>query len=152
MRTFVLTALFLGLAPLCRADAQSNPRFGSWKLKSDAPPPASNIMVYEPWGIGGMKITVRSVNARGETSEWWYTTNFDGKDMPVTGSSGTTHAAVRRIDERTNEIVNKRDGQVTQRLTNVLSPDGKTIAVIYMREDASGRTTGVSFATYERVK
>lgn len=109
-------------------------------------------MLYEPFGAAGMKITVRSVNARGETSEWWYTTEFDGKDMPVTGSSGTTHTAVRQIDERINEILNKRNGQVTQRLTNVLSPDRNTIAVIYMREDASGHTTAVSFATYERVK
>jgi len=152
MRTSLLTVLVLGLLPLSSAGAQSNPRFGTWKLKSDAPAPASNIMIYEPWGSGGMKITVRSVNARGEASEWWYTTNFDGQDMPVTGSSGTTHTAVRQVDERTNEIVNKRDGRVTQRLTNVLSPDGNTIAVIYMREDAEGRTTGVSFATYERVK
>jgi len=40
---------------------------------------------------------------------------------------------------------------VTQRLTNVLAPDHNTIAVIYMREDAQGRTTGVTFATYLRI-
>ena len=130
----------------------ANPRFGQWKLKSDAPAPASNIMTYEPFGASGMKVTVTSVNARGEKSEWWYTTEFDGKDMPVTGSSGTTHTSVRTITERINEIVNKRDGKVTQVLTNVLSPDGNTIGVIYMRDDGSGKTTAVSFATYERVK
>lgn len=135
------------------ADAQgANPRFGRWKLKSEAPAPASNIMTYEAFGPTGMKVTVTSVNARGETSEWWYTTEFDGKDMPVTGSSGTTHTSVLRINDRVNEIVNKRNGQVTQRLTNVLSADGNTIGVIYMREDASGRTTGVTFATYERIQ
>lgn len=37
-------------------------------------------------------------------------------------------------------------------LTNVLSPDGNTIGVIYMRDDGSGKTTAVSFATYERIK
>jgi hypothetical protein len=35
-------------------------------------------------------------------------------------------------------------------LTNVLSPDGNTIAVMYMRDDGTGRTTNVTFATYER--
>ena len=135
------------------ADAQTeNPRFGQWKLRSDAPPPASNIMTYEAHGTNGMKVTVQSVNARGEKSEWWYTTEFDGKDMPVTGSRGMTHAAVRRIDDRVTEIVNKRDGKVTQILTNVLSPDGNTIAVIYMRDDGQGKTTAVSFATYERIR
>ena len=135
------------------AQAQAtNPRFGQWKLKSDAAAPASNIMTYEPFGASGMKVTVSSVNARGEKSEWWYTTEFDGKDMPVTGSSGTTHTSVRTITDRINEIVNKRDGRVTQVLTNVLSPDGNTIGVIYMRDDGSGKTTAVSFATYERIK
>ena len=134
-----------------RAQA-TNPRFGQWRLKSDAPAPASNVMTYEPFGASGMKVTVTSVNARGEKSEWWYTTDFDGKDMPVTGSSGTTHTSVRTITDRINEIVNKRDGKVTQVLTNVLSPDGNTIAVIYMRDDGTGKTTVVSFATYERIK
>jgi hypothetical protein len=134
-----------------RAQA-TNPRFGQWKLKSDAPAPASNVMTYEPFGTSGMKVTVTSVNARGEKSEWWYTTEFDGKDVPVTGSRGTTHTSVRTISDRINEIVNKRDGKVTQVLTNVLSPDGNTIAVMYMRDDGTGKTTAVSFATYERIR
>lgn len=133
------------------AEAQSNPRFGRWLLKSDAPAPASNIMTYEPFGAGGMKVTIQSVNAKGDTTRWWYTTNFDGADMPVTGNAGQTHAAVKPISPLVNEIVNKKDGAVTQRLTNVLSPDHNTIAVIYMREDAQGRTTGVTFATYLRI-
>jgi hypothetical protein len=152
MRSIVLSFIAVALLTTASADAQtSNPRFGKWKLKSDAPPPASNIMTYEPFGATGMKVTVQSVNASGEKSEWWYTTEFDGKDMPVTGSRGTTHTSVRRIDDRINEIVNKRDGKVTQVLTNVLSPDGNTIAVIYMRDDGAGKTTGVTFATYERM-
>lgn len=134
-----------------RAQA-TNPRFGQWKLKSDAPAPSSNVMTYEAFGASGMKVTVTSVNARGEKSEWWYTTEFDGKDMPVSGSTGTTHTSVRSVTDRINEIVNKRDGKVTQLLTNVLSPDGNTIAVIYMRDDGTGKTTAVSFATYERIR
>jgi hypothetical protein len=129
-----------------------NPRFGKWKLKSDAPPPASNIMTYEPFGDKGMKVTIDAVNAKGEVSQWWYTTNFDGKDMPVTGNRNQTHSSVRVINDRVNEIINKDNGKVTQVLTNVLSPDGDTIAVVYMRDDGAGKTTNVTFATYERIK
>lgn len=131
--------------------AQANPRFGRWKLKSDAPAPSSNIMTYEAHGAAGMKVTIQSVSARGDTTTWWYTTDFDGKDMPVTGNRGQTHAAVTRITDRINEIVNKNNGKVTQLLTNVLSPDGNTIAVMYMRDDGAGKTTAVTFATYERI-
>ncbi len=129
-----------------------NPRFGKWKLKSEAPPPQSNIMTYEPFGAKGMKVTIDAVNAKGETTQWWYTTEFDGKDMPVTGNPSQTHSSVRTINDRVNEIINKRDGKVTQVLTNVLSPDGNTIGVMYMRDDGMGRTTNVTFATYERIR
>jgi hypothetical protein len=129
----------------------TNPRFGRWKLKSDAPAPQSNIMTYEPHGAKGMKVTVESVNAKGEKSAWWYLTEFDGKDMPVTGQQNAM-TSVRTINDRINEIINKRDGKVTQVLTNVLSPDGNTIGVMYMRMDAEGKkTTNVTFATYERI-
>lgn len=151
---FVRTALgvaafVLGALPLVAQ--QPNPRFGRWKLRSDAPAPASNIMTYEAHGAAGMKVTIESVNAKGDTTRWWYVTDFDGKAMPVSGNAGQTHAAVRRIDDRINEIVNSKDGVVTQRLTNILSPDGRTIAVVYMRDDGAGKTTGVTFAIYQRM-
>src|SRR5213083_950231 len=66
-----------------------NPRFGKWKLKSDAPAPQSNTMTYEPHNGTGMKITIDAVNRGGEKSQWYYTTMFDGKDEPVTGNPGT---------------------------------------------------------------
>lgn len=151
MRNVLVAVLTLLSAHVAAAQA-TNPRFGKWKLKSDAPAPASNVMTYEPFGAHGMKVTVDAVNARGEKSQWWYTTDFDGKDMPVTGNAGTTHTSVRQVNDHINEIVNKKDGKVTQVLTNVLSPDGNTIAVMYMRDDGSGHTTNVTFATYERCK
>lgn len=148
--SFAIAVTFCCL-PVTVEAQQANPRFGRWLLKSDAPAPASNIMTYEPFGASGMKVTIQAVNAKGDTTRWWYTTNFDGADMPVTGNAGQTHAAVKPISPLVNEIVNKKDGVVTQRLTNVLAPDHNTIAVIYMREDAQGRTTGVTFATYLRI-
>jgi hypothetical protein len=148
-------ALFSGtLLGLLAVDAEAqsaNPRFGRWRLKSDAPAPTSNIMIYEPFGAVGMKVTIQAVNARGDTTRWWYTTEFDGRDMPVTGNANQTHAAVRTVSPLINEIINRNNGRVTQRLTNVLAPDHNTIGVIYMREDANGVTTGVTFATYERL-
>jgi hypothetical protein len=131
--------------------AQSpNPRFGKWKLKSDAPPPTSNIMTYEPLGAKGMKITIDAVDKDGKPSQWYYTTQFDGKDEPITGNPSADTGSVRIITDRINEIVYKKAGKVAQVLTNVLSPDGSTIGIIYMRADANGKTTGVTFATYEK--
>jgi hypothetical protein len=130
----------------------SNPRFGKWKLKSSAAAPASNIMTYEPLGDHGMKITIDAVNQAGAKSQWFYTTKFDGKDEPITGNPGADTGSVKVINSSINEIIYKKDGKIAQILTNVLSPDGDTIGIIYMRLDQAGKTTGVTFATYERMK
>lgn len=127
-----------------------NPRMGKWKLKSDAPPPSSNVMTYEPHNGTGMKVTIDAVNREGNKSQWYYTTMFDGKDEPVTGNPGSDTAAVRIVNDRINEIVYKKGGRITQILTNVISPDGSIIGVMYMRPGADGMTT-VSFATYEKM-
>lgn len=131
---------------------KANPRLGKWKLKSAAPAPVSNVMTYEPFGKNGMKITIDAVNKDGVKTQWYYTTNFDGKDQPITGNPGSDSGAVRVITPTINEIIYKKDGKISQVLTNVLSPDANTLGIIYMHQDAAGKTESVTFATYERIK
>jgi hypothetical protein len=147
----VCAVLVLVLTAASASTQPSNARFGKWKLKSDAPAPTSNIMTYEPHNGKGMKITIDAVNKDGVKSQWWYTTMFDGKDEVLTGNPGTDTGSVRIVTDRINEIVYKKGGKITQVLTNVLSPDGTTIGVTYMRMNAEGKTTGVTFATYEKL-
>lgn len=149
----ILTALPILALLASGAWAQSpNPRFGKWKLKSNAPAPASNIMTYEPFGAAGMKITIDAVNKDGEKSKWFYTTRFDGRDEPITGNPGADSGAVKIITPAINEIIYKKGGRISQVLTNVLSPDAASIGIIYMRMDENGKTTAVTFATYEKMQ
>jgi hypothetical protein len=130
-----------------------NPRYGKWKLKSDAPAPTSNLMTYEPLNGGkGMKITIDAVNKDGVASKWGYNTMFDGKDEPLYGNPGTDTGAVKVVTDRINEIVYKKNGKVTQVLTNVLAPDNKTIGVMYIRMTAEGAVSGITVATYEKIQ
>lgn len=145
-----LAAAVTLLAVVTAASGQTtNPRFGVWKLKSDAPPPAINIMTYEPYGDGGMSITVESTNSTGRESKWSYVTMFDGVFRPVTGREGA-ETAVEIVDDRTTRISNKRDGRVYQVIINVLSEDGNTINNEYVRLDESGNIVRISHAVYER--
>lgn len=154
---WALRAACFGLAALTLATTiaaqATNPRYGKWRLKPTDPAQTSNnVMTYEPFNSTGMKVTINMLNADGSlTPQWGYTTMFDNKDTPMTGSRSSETAAVRMITERTAEITYKRDGKITQQLTNVLSPDGNTIGIIYMRS-ADGRPDSVTFATYERMK
>jgi hypothetical protein len=134
------------------ASAQTaNPRLGKWKLKQDAPPPALNVMTYEPHGAGGMTVTVESTNREGKKSVWTYNTLFDGKDEPVSGDTRTETTAVKKIDDRTNEITNKRGGKVTQVIVNVLSPDGTRIDNTYKNYNEKGELTTTTTAIYEKL-
>jgi hypothetical protein len=139
------------VAGVTSAQTKSNPRYGKWKLKSDAPAPQSNIMTYEPHNGTGMKITIDAVNKDGVKSQWGYNTMFDGKDEPLHGNPATDTGSVRIITDKINEIIYKKNGKVTQVLTNVLSPDNTTLGIIYMRMSPEGKTTGVTFATYEKL-
>lgn len=141
---------FAALLAVASLGAQDNPRFGKWKLKSDAPAPASNIMTYEAHGDGGMKITIEAVNAEGKERKWGYVTFFDGKYRPVTGDSGTEESAVEVVDERTNKIYN-RTGERVNTIINVLSEDGNTINNEYRNVNEDG-TERVFHAVYERIQ
>lgn len=141
----------VGTVGVHAAAQNTNPRFGVWKMKSDAPPPRSNIMTYEPWGDGGMKITVASTNGNDESSEWGYTTLFDGEFRAVEGRQNA-ETAVEIINERSTRIINKSNGRVTQVIINTLSEDGDTIENEYVRMDADGKITRVTHATYERIQ
>jgi hypothetical protein len=129
----------------------ANPRFGVWKMQSEAPPPSSNIMTYEPYGDGGMKITVASTNRNGDSSEWGYVTMFDGVFRPVEGQQNA-ETAVEVVDERTTRIINKRNGRISQVIINTLSEDGSTISNEYVRMDADGKITRVTHAVYQRIE
>lgn len=152
-RSIVLSGIAIGALALSAhaVSGQGESRFGQWRIQSDAPPPTSNIMTYEPWGDGGMKITVASVNSQGQSSEWGYTTMFDGAFRPVDGQDGS-ETAVEVIDERSTRIINRRDGRVTQVIINTLSEDGNTISNEYVRLDAEGKITRVTHAVYDRIR
>ncbi len=127
-----------------------NPRFGKWKLKSDAPAPSLNVMTYEPYGESGMKITVEATNAKGEKRKWSYVTMFDGKYRPVEGDTNTEETAVEVVDAHTNKIMNKT-GDLVNVIINVLSEDGNTINNEYRNVDENGKKT-VTHAVYERIQ
>ena len=125
--------------------AQGETRFGIWDNSTNP----NNVMTYEPFEKGGMKITVSNPSKPGD--EWSYTTMFDGKFRPVTGQQGS-ETAVEIINDTSTRILNKRDGMVYQVVINTLSEDNNTINNEYIRMDKDGKITGVTHVTYIRRK
>ena len=141
---FVCTAI--GAAAICSASpswAQGETRFGVWDNSNNP----NNVMTYEPFEKGGMKITVS--NPSDPKATWSYVTMFDGKFRPVAGQENS-ETAVEVINEKSTRIYNKRDGVLYQVVINTLSDDNNTINNEYIRMDKDGKITGVTHVTYNR--
>jgi hypothetical protein len=140
--TTVLTAALFAASS---SWAQGETRFGVWDNSTNP----NNVMTYEPYEKGGMKITVSNPSKPGD--EWSYVTLFDGQFRPVTGQKNA-ETAVEIINEKSTRIYNKRDGVVYQVVINTLSEDNNTINNEYIRMDKDGKITGVTHVTYIRRK
>ncbi|MEI6667539.1 MAG: hypothetical protein WCP29_05220 [Acidobacteriota bacterium] len=153
----LFAAVALGLVVVLAGAAlaqTNNPRIGSWKLNlakstytgGEAPKNSTFTIVAAGAGV---KVTVDGVNADGSVSHWIYTTNYDGKDSPVTGSPNRDVVAATRVGSNTVNSVYKKDGKVTVTQTSVLSGDGKAITITGKSTDAKGKS--VDFVeVYER--
>jgi hypothetical protein len=138
----ICTAAMLSASPTW---AQGKERYGVWDNSTNP----NNVMTYEPYGDGGMKITISNPSKPGEG--WSYVTLFDGKYRPVTGLKDS-ETAVEVIDAKSTRIYNKRNGVLTQIVINTLSDDNNTIHNEYIHMDKDGKITGVSHVTYIRRK
>jgi hypothetical protein len=143
---FVCAAIFTAAIVTANPSwAQGETRYGIWDNATNA----NNVMTYEPYEKGGMKITVS--NPSNPAATWSYVTMFDGQFRPVTGQEGS-ETAVEVINEKSTRIYNKRNGVVNQVVINTLSDDHNKIENEYVRMDKDGKITGVTHATYIRRK
>jgi hypothetical protein len=140
VRLAVLTVALFSAQP---SWAQGETRFGVWDNAANP----NNVMTYEPYEKGGMKITVS--DPTNPSAAWSYVTMFDGKFQPVTGQQNS-ETAVEIINEKSTRIYNKRNGVVYQVVINTLSDDNNKINNEYIRMDKDGKITGVTHVTYVR--
>ena len=150
-KRFFAAAVLVGFASTSFLAQSPDPLIGTWKLnvaKSKAPF-KSGTSTIEAVGEG-IKFTVDLEGTDGTKHHWEFTGNFDGKDVPVTGSSpyGDT-TAVTRVNPRTIRIVSKSGGKVTTTHTITVSADGKTRTSAAKGTDASGKPVD-SVSYYEK--
>jgi hypothetical protein len=116
---------------------------GTWKLNvaKSKSPYKSGTSVIEAAG-DGVKVTADMVGADGTAYHWSWTGKYDGKEVPVEGTTpfgaGAT-VSLTRVDAHTAKIVGKRNGEVILTQTIVTSPDGKTRTLTTKGKDAKGQ-------------
>ena len=124
-----------------RAD---NPLLGTWRLNigastfpPDLPIPRSQIRVFEQVG-DAIRYRSETIDAAGNSTSSTYTFRSDGKDYPVVGSRISDAVAVRRLSERSWEIVEHKNGVVAGQSTRVVSDDGQRMTLTVIRTNARG--------------
>jgi len=138
-------AVVLGANITSLSAQASDPRVGTWKLNvakskyNPGPAPQSQTLTIEPVGKGE-KVTSEAVSADGKRTTTTYTANFDGKDYPLSGSLlGADKVSLKRINARTTERIDKKDGKPVMTLKRVVSQDGKTMTVTTKGTNAEGK-------------
>ena len=132
----------------------ADPVLGTWELNvakskyNPGPAPKSQTRIYEALPEG-MKVTIKTVNADGQSTVVEHPANFDGKDYPITGSTQADVIALKQIDTHTSEAILKHASQILATSRRVVSKDGKSMTVTYQGIDSRGRKVD-SMAVYER--
>ena len=128
---------------------------GNWKVniaksKYDPGPPPKGPNYSKLEAIdGGLKFTNDGVNAEGKPTHSEWSGKFDGKDNPVKGDPARDTAALKKIDDHTFEITNKKDGKVVGVIRAVFSRDGKTRTQTGQGTNAQGVKTN-NTVVYEK--
>ena len=135
-------ALTLALCLAGAAACYASPQMGTWKLndaksKFSAGSTKNTTVVYAPAG-DQVKVTTDGTDANGKPVQTEWVGKFDGKDYPLTGDASTTRA-YKKIDGRTLELTNKKDGKVTSTGRAVVSADGKSRTVTIKGTNSDGK-------------
>jgi hypothetical protein len=135
--------------------AQSDSQVGVWKLNvakstySPGPKPTNATTTIEAAG-SGTKVSVDQTLPDGTKRQYSFTSNYDGKDVPVVGNNPDSDTVARtRINARTVRTVGKKDGKVTGTQTSTVSSDGKTRTVTTKGVNGKGQPVN-NVAVYER--
>jgi len=101
------------------APAGSHPVSGSWQQQSFDASDAVRAIQYKMTADGfQMSWAGQSYDAR-----------FDGKEYPVNADPGKTTVVLKKIDPRTVEETDHRDGKIVDEFRMTVAADGRTISV-----------------------
>lgn len=125
---FVICAILFVAPALLAADNY----LGTWTLnvaksKYDPGPAAkSQTTLLESVSGGGLKEVGDRVNADGSKTHWEWSAKYDGKDYPVMGDPSRDTVALKRVDDNTLEVTNKKGGQIANTMKIVVAKDGRS--------------------------
>jgi hypothetical protein len=114
-----------------KAPAGANGTSGSWRINKITTSENGLTTTYTSSADGLSMSTPTGVS---------YTAKLDGKDYPVKGSYTFNSVSLKRVDDRTIEETDKRDGKIVGIYKMSIAPDGKKMTVVATSK-VTGRTS-----------
>jgi hypothetical protein len=146
--------ILLAMAAIVALQTPS-PWVGTWKLNPSKSIGISNsqykrvTLTIEPWR-DGLKVVYDMVGIRGGVTHVEWTGRFDNKDYPLQGIDYVMTNAYSPIDDRSYNIVIKREGRISGNVQVMVSADGRTLTAITSGKNAQGQDASTT-AIYDRV-
>ncbi|HTY61730.1 MAG TPA: hypothetical protein VMG30_05680 [Acidobacteriota bacterium] len=93
---------------------------GTWRVQKMNYPQKEMMVTYKstPNGLTMLWETGQSFDA-----------NFDGKDYPVKGGAEGAAVSLKKVNDRSVDLINKRDGKIVAVTHITVSTDGKTLTM-----------------------
>jgi hypothetical protein len=141
------------------ASAAEDPFAGTWRLdttkssttlKNISAAPRNVEVTYEP-GAGVTKVRTVVTWASGNTNSSLHVVRYDGKFYPrFAGAPAGDEMMSRRIDLRTEESVQRKDGEVVVTTRRVVAPDGASMTVT--AKYTAGKEKAETVMVYRKVR
>jgi hypothetical protein len=117
---------------------------GAWKLDparsqySSGPAPKSLVNILAAVD-GGLKVISDGIDASGKPTHFEWTAKFDGKDYPVKGDPTRDSVSIKKLDDYTLELTNKKAGKIVNVVHAEYAKDGTSRTETRTGSDAEGR-------------
>ena len=133
MRRVCVLLILAACAGVTAVSAADDPFSGTWQLntaKSKYDPGPAPDKATVTIQSDGTTMTVKGESSfEGKPLATTYTVKLDGTPAPVQGSPVVDMVSVRKIDDRTREFKNMKDGKTVGESRATVSADGKTATV-----------------------
>ena len=145
-KTLILVStLSLVVTMLKAAQPAEDTSAGTWKLNiaestfaSNTPPKSeTRTPTVTPKGT---RVVIEDEYADGKKTKVETLVTYDGKPRPTAGSGIWDGTATKRIDHNVAEAELLRNGKVVGKVRREVSPDGKTMKMVYLISRPDGTT------------
>ncbi len=152
-RVAALAALLVALLPA--GENSFAQALGTWKMDAKkssyntGPFPKALTVKYEPHSAGEV-VTWHEVRADGTSRTLSHILRFNAKEYALAGERPQDEpetVIARRVDNRTVEVLYKKNGKLSTRLLRTISSDGRqmTIELVQVQEKSAGPTGTLVF-------